>query len=371
LRFVIFTHSLVSDWNHGNAHFLRGLATELMAREHEVSIYEPSDGWSRQNLLQQFGTSAVEDFKQAYPHLRSHLYDLSSLDLDRALEEADVVLVHEWNPPDLVARIGEHRANKKTYQLFFHDTHHRSATEPASMAAYDLRHYDGVLAYGKVIRDIYLDRHLAQQAWTWHEAADVRMFHPRSGAEKSGDLVWIGNWGDDERAEELREFLIEPVQRLGLKACVYGVRYPAHALEELAAAGIEYGGWLPNYRVPEIFAGYRVTVHVPRRPYVQALPGIPTIRPFEAMACGIPLVSAPWKDSEGLFRPGLDFLVAHNGDEMVSQLRMVLSDAGVAEGLAAHGLETVRTRHTCAHRIDQLFAITGVSTELSVAGGVI
>ena len=45
-----------------------------------------------------------------------------------------------------------------------------------------------------------------------------------------------------------------------------------------------------------------MTVHVPRRPYVDALPGIPTIRVFEALACGIPLVSAPWRDEEGLFR---------------------------------------------------------------------
>ena len=51
MRFVIFTHSLVSDWNHGNAHFLRGVATELVARGHEVRIFEPRDGWSLQNLI--------------------------------------------------------------------------------------------------------------------------------------------------------------------------------------------------------------------------------------------------------------------------------------------------------------------------------
>ena len=56
--------------------------------------------------------------------------------------------------------------------------------------------------------------------------------------------------------------------------------------------------------MPEVFARFRVTVHVPRRPYVEALPGIPTIRVFEALACGIPLVCAPWDDAEGLFTPG-------------------------------------------------------------------
>src|SRR5207248_6767087 len=105
--------------------------------------------------------------------------------------------------------------------------------------------------------------------WTWHEAADTRVFRPLPDHARDADLVWIGNWGDDERTEELREFLIEPVKALKLKARVYGVRYPQHALDELDAAGIEYGGWLPNYSVPEVFAGRRVTVHVPRRPYAR------------------------------------------------------------------------------------------------------
>ena len=59
-----------------------------------------------------------------------------------------------------------------------------------------------------------------------------------------------------------------------------------------------------------------VTVHIPRQPYVQALPGIPTIRPFEALACGIPLICSPWQDVEGLFTPGTDFLIARHGREM-------------------------------------------------------
>ncbi len=51
-------------------------------------------------------------------------------------------------------------------------------------------------------------------------------------------------------------------------------------------------------------------MHIPRRPYVESLPGIPTIRVFEALACGIPLISAPWSDSEALFRPEQDFWLA-------------------------------------------------------------
>ena len=79
---------------------------------------------------------------------------------------------------------------------------------------------------------------------------------------------------------------------------MFGVRYPDHVLDLLRNAGICYGGWLPNYRVPEVFARFKFTIHVPRRPYRDLLPGIPTIRPFEALACGIPLVCSPWRDTE-------------------------------------------------------------------------
>jgi spore maturation protein CgeB len=227
------------------------------------------------------------------------------------------------------------------------------------MREYDLEHYDGVLAFGNVIRDLYRANGWSSRAWTWHEAADARVFKPVAGEPREGDLVWIGNWGDDERTAELDEFLLEPARALKLRARIHGVRYPDAARERLAAAGIDYAGWLPNYEAPRVFARYGVTVHVPRRPYVAALPGIPTIRVFEALACGIPLVSAPWSDAEGLFTPGEDFLVARNGAEMQRHLRAVLSDAQLASALAEHGRRTVLARHTCAHRVDELLEIYG------------
>jgi spore maturation protein CgeB len=357
MKIVLFYHSLLSDWNHGNAHFLRGVTTELLARGHDTQVFEPRDAWSLQNLLKEHGQGAVESFYAAYPTLSSTQYDLQSLDLDAVLSDADLVLVHEWNDHSLVQRIGEHRARNNHYSLLFHDTHHRAVTERESMAAYDLRHYDGVLAFGNVIRDLYLQEGWTQRAWTWHEAADTRVFHPIKDAQPEGDLVWVGNWGDEERTRELHEFLLQPVKALGLKARVYGVRYPDHALEALQEAGIEYAGWLPNYQAPQVFAGFKVTVHVPRRPYVEALPGIPTIRPFEALACGIPLVCAPWSDAEGLFTPGEDYLTARNGDEMKAQLQTVLHDRNRRQALVEHGRATIVARHTCAHRVDELLHI--------------
>jgi spore maturation protein CgeB len=355
LKIVLFYHSLVSDWNHGNAHFLRGIVWELRSRGNRVDVYEPRDGWSMQNLLAEYGHEAVRDFNRAYPGLLTNRFDLDTLDLDQVLDGADLVLVHEWNDHELVRRIGEHRAATRQYRLFFHDTHHRSVTEPESMSR-DLRHYDGVFAYGDSVRAQYLKLGLADHVWTWHEAADTRIFRPRAAHDEC-DVVWIGNWGDEERTAELSEFLFEPVTELSLRTVVYGVRYPEDARRMLAERRIEYRGWIANYRVPQLFAGAKATVHVPRRPYTQALRGVPTIRPFEAMACAIPLVSAPWEDSEGLFTAGGDYLLARDGAEMIRHLRALMNDPQMRRAIGEQGRATILARHTCAHRVDELFAI--------------
>ena len=363
----MFYHSLLSDWNHGNAHFLRGIVSELLARGHEVQVYEPEAGWSLQNLLMDAGPEVVNGFYEAYPGLDSIQYQPQTLDLDRALAGANLVLVHEWNDPALVQQIGQHRATQGSYRLLFHDTHHRSVSDRQSMATYDLTHYDGVLAFGQIIRDLYLQEGWTQRAWTWHEAADTQVFRPLTDVEPVGDLVWVGNWGDEERTAELHEFLIQPVKALGLKARVYGVRYPQAALDALADAGIEYGGWLPNYEVPRVFAQFKVTVHVPRRPYVEALPGIPTIRVFEALACGMPLICSPWQDSEGLFTPGQDYWIAHSGTEMQDKLQQLLHEPAAATALAQRGRQTVLQRHTCRDRVNELLNIYAALQEPQTA----
>ncbi|MES0136394.1 glycosyltransferase [Mesorhizobium sp. M0016] len=356
MRFVFYTHSVVSDWNHGNAHFLRGVMRELVQRRHQTIALEPANGWSRSNLLAEKGSFAIERFRKDFPELMPVTYD-AGFDHEAWIAEADVVIVHEWTDPELVARIGRARAAGGNFILLFHDTHHRAVSATEALSALRLEHYDGVLAFGETLRESYLRAGWGKRVFTWHEAADDRLFKPHPEIHPTSDLVWIGNWGDDERTAELKEFLIEPVHDLGLDAAVHGVRYPKTALADLATAGLRYEGWIANADVPKAFAAHRVTVHVPRRPYRERLPGIPTIRMFEALACGIPLISAPWSDVEQLFRPGVDFLFAENGSQMRQQLRTVLSDEDFAASLVTSGLETIRSRHTCRHRVDELLGV--------------
>jgi spore maturation protein CgeB len=356
MKFLFYTHSLVSDWNHGNAHFLRGIMRELTRRHHAALALEPEESWSRSNLLADQGPRAVDKFHELFPQLRSKIYG-PHFDHEAAIAEADVVVVHEWTEPALVERIGRARRSGANFTLLFHDTHHRAVSAKGDIAGLILEDYDGVLAFGETLRQRYLQAGWGRSVFAWHEAADDVLFRPQTKIEKTGDLIWVGNWGDGERSAELMEFLVHPAHELGLRATVRGVRYPERALDALGAAGIAYGGWIANAEAPLAFANNKVTVHIPRRPYVENLPGIPTIRVFEALACGIPLICAPWHDAEGLFRPGRDYLVAENGQEMTRLLREVLTDDALAAALVESGLETIRARHTCRHRVDELLSI--------------
>jgi spore maturation protein CgeB len=356
MRIVYLTHSLASCWNHGNAHFLRGVLRSLIAAGHRVEVYEPAGAWSLENLLRDHGPSGLEPFRAAYPELSSQTFASPAEAVERAAG-ADLVLVHEWNEPALIAALGRARARGESRLLLFHDTHHRAVSAAHEMAAFDLSAYDGVLAFGEALAQVYCRLGWGARAFVWHEAADTVLFRPPAEPVARSGLVWIGNWGDGERTQELETFLFRPARAAGLPLDVYGVRYPDEALATLARYGARYHGWVANGAAPALFARALASVHVPRRFYAGQLPGIPTIRVFEALACGIPLICAPWEDAEGLFTPGSDYLVAATGAAMERHMRALKEDPDLRAALGRQGLATIRARHTCRHRAEELLAI--------------
>ena len=357
-RIAYFAHSIRSDWNNGNAHFLRGLLRALGTLNHAVTVFEPETEWSIANLREEpRGQESLAQCARVYADLRIETYRDDTAWHTR-LAGFDFVMVHEWNPPALAQALLRVR-EELGFRMVFHDTHHRASSTPEQMENFGLERFDGVVVFGEVLRRIYRERLGLERVWTLHEAADTTVFYPRPAPARSG-AVWIGNWGDDERSAEIDEFFLKPAARLADEArfTIYGVRYPENGLAALRRAGVVYGGYLPNLDAPAVYAEARLTVHIPRQQYSAVMDGIPTIRVFEALASGIPLVSAPWRDTEGLFRPG-DFLWARNADEMTAAMRALLHDPDRAQAQAQQGLETVLARHTCVHRAEELTTIFG------------
>jgi len=361
VSFRIFAHSWLSDWNHGNAHFLRGLARELVCRGHEVRCYEELGSWSLTNLMQEgaIAGEAIEQFRREFPELGVRFYQqgatLNSM-LEHELRGADVVIVHEWTDPAIAEVILSFK-RRFDFRALFHDTHHRAYTNAAEILRFPLHLFDGVLAFGEPIRRIYVEGFGVPRAWTFHEAADISHFHPLNN-DREFDLLWIGNWGDEERTQELKEFFINPVTELSnCSSVAYGVRYPEDGRRALAEAGIEYCGYLPSLMTPAAYSRSALSLHVPRRQYTNGLSGIPTIRVFEALACGATLVCAPWDDVEQLFRPGDDYVVVGSGAEMKAKIHELLQDETARRQIGANGRQTILQRHTCAHRAQQLLEI--------------
>lgn len=362
-RIAYFAHSVRSDWNNGNAHFQRGLLRAMTRLGHKVVLFEPEDSWSRSNLEgETLGERSIQQFNRSYSELRIESYQPKNENLRaylrRVLDRIQVAIVHEWNPPELAHELLALRS-EMGFALLFHDTHHRAFSAPDQIRKFNLEAFDGAIVFGESLRSVYRRDFRVRRVWTLHEAADTDIFHPCGELQKTDDVVWIGNWGDEERSEEIRRLLLEPATALpNRRFTVYGVRYPRAGLAALERAHVRYGGYLPNLDAPGIYARAKLTVHIPRRQYTNAAVGVPTIRVFEALACGIPLICAPWRDSEHLFRAG-DFLAVRSTGEMTAAMRKLLEDPAEARAQAQRGLETVLARHTCRHRARELTSICG------------
>jgi spore maturation protein CgeB len=361
LRIALFCHSIVSDWNHGNAHFLRGLIRNLQQMGHRVVSLEEEGNWSFSNLVHDHGEEPLLEFSRRFPFIDHRSYVLNGHTrlagwLSELLSEVDVCLVHEWNPPSLVRAIGETAARRGLVSLFL-DTHHRAITDPGRIPLMGLDGYSAILAYGPTIADVYRSVVDGPKVVVFHEAADTDLFRPLA-RPKTEDVVFVGNWGDDDRNHTTRQFFIDQALAMpDLTFTLYGVRYPEDVLRDLHAARIRYRGWLPNYLAPEAYAASKVTIHIPRKEYLETLHGTPTIRVFEALACGVPLISAGWRDQAGLFTDGKDFLVVDTPAQMREALRWLTSDPGARERIGFQGRETVLSRHTCRHRAEELVGI--------------
>jgi len=368
LNFAIFGHSIRSDWNHGNAHFLRGLVRALQGLGHRVTFYEARRNWSLDNLRRDHGDAPLIEFTARFPDIVMELYRPGLLQepaalrawLGETLAGVDVAIVHEWNEPDLVHAVGELRRSGQLpgSRVYFHDTHYRAYSEPEVMRALRLEHYDGILSFSPAITEIYQREFGLPHVYTLHEAADPDTFRPLT-MPKEQDVVFIGNWGDGDRNEPLESYLLEPSNLLPeLRFSLYGVRYHEEALRRVhEQSRVRYRGWVANYRTPLVYAASKMSIHLPRKQYTEAVWGTPTIRVFEVLACGLPLLSLPWPDPEGLFRVGEDYLVVRDQAEMVATMRALADDEAARKKIGQSGRQRILERHTVTHRARQLVEI--------------
>ena len=167
--------------------------------------------------------------------------------LDEAIEGADLVIVHEWNSPELIAQIGRRRSQGARFTLLFHDTHHRAVSAPEELARFDLGGFDGVLAFGEVLRQIYLRLGWARPCLHLARGGDTALYRPAAACRtdpRSGLDRQLGRRRTRRRAER-----VPGSSRSPSSACapgIHGVRY-----SEAGAAGNRGGG----HRISRLASG--------------------------------------------------------------------------------------------------------------------
>jgi spore maturation protein CgeB len=78
----------------------------------------------------------------------------------------------------------------------------------------------------------------------------------------------------------------------------------------------------------------------------------PSVRLFEAAACGTPIISDPWEGLESLLVPGREILIARTPEEVLEYARDL--DEEECRALGDRARERVLAEHTAAHRAVEL-----------------
>jgi spore maturation protein CgeB len=316
---------------------------ELDRRGHDVLFLERDVPWYRDN----------RDLPNP-PYGRTALYESLTELWERfgpEIVRADAVIVGSYVPDGIaVSRwIIENASGIKVfYDIDTPVTLARLARGDCAYLSPDLvPRFDLYLSFtgGPTLR-LLEERHGAKRARALYCSVDPALYHPEHRAAR-WDLGYLGTYSDD-RQPTLERLLIEPARRGAGRFVVAGPQYPATIDWPEAVERIEH---LPPKEHRAFYTAQRFTLNVTRQDMVRA-GYAPSVRLFEAAACGVPIVSDRWAGLETLFEPGREVVIADDARDVIAALTEMPEDARIAMGRAAR--ERVLREHTAAHRAAEL-----------------
>lgn len=346
LSIVLIGLSITSSWGNGHATTYRGLMRELVRRGHDVVFLERDVPWYAQN----------RDL-EAPPYGRTILYGSVGELKSRhggLVRDADFVLLGSY-VPDGVA-IGEWIAELARGATGFYDI-----DTPVTLAKLERGEFDYLSPSLVPSFDLYLSftggpmldrlerQFHAKAARALYCSIDPEIYRPLA-AMPSWDLGYMGTYSAD-RQPKLETLLCRPARRWPSgRFVVAGPQYPAVCTWPANVGRIEH---LAPPRHPAFYAGQRFTLNVTRADMVRC-GWSPSVRLFEAAACGTPILSDAWPGLEEFFRPGRDILVVADAGEVLDAIRGTSEAERLRLGRSAR--RRVLDHHTAAHRAAELEA---------------
>jgi spore maturation protein CgeB len=343
---VVLGLSLSSSWGNGHATTYRALLKAFAARGKRVLFLERDAPWY---------AGAHRDLPKP-DFCDFALYaDLAGLEAWRgAVETAAAVIVGSYTPQGVA--VGRWAQAAATGVTAFYDID--TPVTLAKLARGDeeyisaalIPRYDLYLSFtGGPTLDVLQDVYGAPAARPLYCSVDAAVYRPNP-APPRWDLSYLGTYSPD-RQPSLERLLIEPARRAPhLRFAVAGPQYPADIDWPANVERLEH---VPPSDHPAFYAASRFTLNVTRQDMVAA--GFsPSVRLFEAAACGAPILSDPWPGLDGLFAYGREILIAQSADGVLSALIAMPEPARLALGQA--GRARVLAAHTSDHRAAELDA---------------
>ena len=344
MKIVILGLSITSSWGNGHATTYRGLVRELVARGHDVLFLERDLPWYADNRdlpEPPYGTTVLY---RGLGELRRRF--------TADVREADLVIVGSYVPDGIA--VGEWVTGLTEGVAAFYDidtpvTLAKLARGEAEYLTPDLiPRYQVYLSFtgGPTLERIERD-YGSPMARPLYCSVDPRLYHPDTAAIR-WDLGYMGTYSDD-RQPTLQRLLVDPARlwRDG-KFVVAGPQYPESIRWPRNVTRIEH---LEPKRHRRFYNAQRFTLNVTRADMIRA-GWSPSVRLFEAAACGTPIISDWWEGLDSIFRPGREILVARSSEDTLRLLRD--TDESERRAIGERARERVLAEHTAAHRAAEL-----------------
>jgi spore maturation protein CgeB len=343
-RIVVLGLTITSSWGNGHATTYRGLVRELARRKHDVLFLERDVPWYADN----------RDLPEP-PYGRTALY--SSVDelkdrFTREIAQADLVVVGSYLPDGI--DIGHWIcANARGVTAFY------DIDTPVTLSALDagrctylstplVRRYQLYLSFtggptlGRLERE-----YGARLVRTLFCSFDPALYRP-DHREAECDLGYMGTFCED-RQPGLERLLLDAARQTPQRFVVAGPGYRSAGWP----ANVRYVEHVPATDHRRFYTSLRFTLNLTRAAMIRAGYS-PSVRLFEAAACGVPIISDSWRGLDTIFRPGSEILISGSAQQTV-RLLTEISDRERAD-IARRARRRVVAEHTAEHRAVQLEA---------------
>lgn len=360
LKVVVLGLSITSSWGNGHATNFRALVHALDGRGHDVLFLERDVPWYAEH----------RDLPDP-PFGRTALYgSLEQLraEHEEAVRDADLVVVGSYVPEGIDVGRWVQRTARGVKAFYDIDTPVTLASlsrgECDYLAPELIPGYDLYLSFTGGPTLVHLEDVLGSpRARAFYCLVDERAYAP-TDVDRTWALGYLGTWSAD-RQPVLEELLVGPALQLPQESFVVaGPQYPG----DIAWPGnVQRTEHLPPAEHAAFYNAQRLTLNVTRADMVRA-GWSPSVRLFEAAACGVPIVSDWWEGLDAFFSPGREILVARSGADVVRHLGEVDDERRAAIGAAARS--RVLAEHTAEHRVDELERHVAQVREATAAPGV-